>query len=71
VVWTLEELGWDYEYIPVNLIEGTADGAAYREVNPAVKVPAVETEGVVLTESAAICTYPNYAESSAVQGGDG
>ncbi|MHB1241533.1 MAG: glutathione S-transferase family protein [Gammaproteobacteria bacterium] len=57
VVWTLEELGWEYEYIPVDLIQGTAGGAAYQEVNPAIKVPAVETDGAVLTESAAICTY--------------
>lgn len=57
VLWTLEELGWEYEYVPVDLAQGTANGAAYQKVNPAIKVPAIEVDGFVLTESAAICTY--------------
>lgn len=50
--------GLDYQYIPVNLLDGEQSQAAYREKNPLALVPALETDdGAVLTQSLAICEY--------------
>jgi len=57
VTWTLEELGVDYEYVKVNLLEGEARKPPFLEINPAGKVPALKDGDFVLTESVAICTY--------------
>lgn len=57
VLWALEELGAEYEYVTVNLLEGEGQRPAYLAVNPAGKVPALVDGDLVLTESAAICAY--------------
>jgi glutathione S-transferase len=57
VVWALEEVGADYEYIKVDLLKGEGNQPAYRELNPSGKVPTFVDDDLVLTESAAICTY--------------
>src|SRR5688572_24191098 len=57
VFWLLEELGQPYE---IGIIDIPAPGGvpeAYRAVQPNKKVPAIEHDGVVVTERAAICLY--------------
>ncbi|HEX6828871.1 MAG TPA: glutathione S-transferase family protein [Burkholderiales bacterium] len=57
VVWALEEAGAAYEYVPVNLTRGEGRRPAYLSLNPGGKVPALQDGDLVLTESAAICSY--------------
>lgn len=54
--WMLEEVGAAYE---THVLEyGTSMKAAeYLAINPMGKVPAIEHDGVVVTETAAICAY--------------
>ncbi|GLS33721.1 glutathione S-transferase [Mesorhizobium albiziae] len=57
VFWLLEELGQPYE---IELVDIRAPGGvpeAYRAVQPNKKVPAIEHDGVVITERAAISVY--------------
>lgn len=57
VFWLLEELGQPYK---IEIIDIRAPGGvpeAYRAVQPNKKVPAIEHDGVVVTERAAICLY--------------
>lgn len=59
----LEELGLDYQLLPVNIRQGEQKNAAFVAMNANAKVPVlVDTEGqngqgLVLTESAAILVY--------------
>jgi glutathione S-transferase len=57
MLWLMEELGVDYtlEHVDVSK-EGGAD-ESYRKVQPNKKVPAIEHDGVVITERAAISIY--------------
>lgn len=57
VLWMLEEIGTDYRYIHVDLVQGGGQAPAYLELNPAGKVPTLVDDRFVLTESAAILTY--------------
>lgn len=57
VTWMLEELGLDYEYRLVNMTKGESRFPDYLAVNPAGKVPALQTEQGILTESVAIINY--------------
>lgn len=52
VLWTLEELGEPYEFVPVKL----RSQEAYA-LNPSGKVPILADGDLVITNSAAICTY--------------
>ncbi|MEX0953690.1 MAG: glutathione S-transferase family protein [Rhizobiaceae bacterium] len=57
VFWLLEELGADYERVDIDIrAEGGTD-EAYRNVQPSKKVPAIEHDGVVVTERAAITIF--------------
>ncbi|MCU0758999.1 MAG: maleylacetoacetate isomerase [Steroidobacteraceae bacterium] len=51
--------GLDYEYVPVHLVRdgGEQFGAAYTRLNPQSRVPALELDGVVLTQSMAILEW--------------
>jgi glutathione S-transferase len=53
-VWTLRELDVPFEAIEAGQLRQSED---YKRVHPMGKVPALETDGRVLFESAAICTY--------------
>ena len=59
----LEELGLNYEFIPINVRKGEQKRPEYLEVNPNGKVPViVDTdgpggEGLTLSESGAILIY--------------
>jgi glutathione S-transferase len=55
--WMLEEVGEPYEIHPLNLQAGENRAPAYLAVNPMGKVPALDHDGVVITEAAAICAY--------------
>lgn len=57
VVWTLEEAGAEYEYQKVELMKGEGREPPYLKINPLGKVPTLVDGDLVLTESAAICTY--------------
>jgi glutathione S-transferase len=56
-LWTLRELGVDFELVNVNLIAGDNRHAEFLAVNPAGKLPALVDGDVVLTESVAIVLY--------------
>ena len=47
----------DYRAVSVNLPEGEQSGGAYRAVNPQGLVPALEIDGLVLSQSLAIIDY--------------
>jgi len=56
VRWMLEECGCEYETRVVDY--GPAmQNAEYRRINPMGKVPAIEHDGQIVTEAAAICAY--------------
>ncbi|MCP5419596.1 MAG: glutathione S-transferase family protein [Gammaproteobacteria bacterium] len=57
VLWALEEIGADYEYVPVDLHKGEGRRPPYVDLNPAGKVPTLLEDGFALSESAAICTF--------------
>ena len=57
VLWMLEELGEPYDIKLLRLSEGDNLKPDYLAVNPMGKVPALDHNGTVITEVAAICTY--------------
>jgi glutathione S-transferase len=57
VFWLLEELGQPYE---IEIVDIRAPGGvpeSYREIQPNKKVPAIDHDGTIVTERAAICIY--------------
>jgi len=56
VVWTMEEIGVEYEYVKTSPLRG-ARRSSYLKLNPGAKVPTLVDGDLVLSESAAICTY--------------
>lgn len=57
VMWMLNELGLDYEAVPVDLMKGEGNAPDYLAINPTGKVPALVDGGLTLTESAAMQLY--------------
>src|SRR5262249_34498347 len=57
VRWTLQELGIDFEAIPVDLLAGEHRSPAFLKINPAGKLPVLVDGDMVLTESIAIVLY--------------
>jgi glutathione S-transferase len=57
VAWALEEAGADYDYELVALAKGDGRRPSFLRVNPSGKVPVLVDDDLVLSESAAICTY--------------
>jgi glutathione S-transferase len=55
--WMLEEVGEPYDIHLLSLSKGENRAADYLAVNPMGKVPALMHGDVIITESAAICTY--------------
>jgi maleylpyruvate isomerase len=49
--------GIAYEYVSVNLIKGESRTLAYEALNPQGKVPSLEDDGHLITQSLAICEY--------------
>lgn len=57
VLWMLEELGIPYEFHKVDLMTGEGRQPSHLQRNPGGKVPVIDDDGFVLTESAAILAY--------------
>ena len=60
VLWALEEVGVDYEYVDIDFADKSEDGPfgkLYLGLNSQGKVPTLVDGELVLTESAAIVTY--------------
>ena len=57
ILWMLEEVGAPHRLHLLNLMKGEQRRPAYLAVNPMGKVPAIEHQGVVISEAAAICAY--------------
>lgn len=47
----------DYEYVSINLARGESRSASYQGLNPQGRVPALEHDGALITQSLAICEY--------------
>jgi len=64
----LEELGVDYSFEKIELLQGAGQSEAYLKIHADGKVPAIDDDGFILTESAAIVTYlgDKYPESKLV-----
>jgi glutathione S-transferase len=56
-LWTLEEVGAEYEYVEIDLFRGEGRDPGFLAINPAGKVPVLDDSGNVITESAAICLH--------------
>ena len=57
MIWLLEEIGAPYE---IERMDIRAEGGlpeSYRAIHPLKKVPALDHDGEIVTESAAICLY--------------
>ncbi|MEO3999287.1 glutathione S-transferase [Mesorhizobium sp. CAU 1732] len=57
ILWLLEELGADYDLVEIDIRQEGGVPEEYRLIQPSKKVPAIEHDGVVITERAAITTY--------------
>jgi glutathione S-transferase len=57
VLWLLEELETDYELVDIDIRQDGGVPEAYRRIQPSKKVPAIEHDGVVITERAAITIH--------------
>ncbi len=57
VHWLLEELGVPFEFSPVDIRASEGVPEAYRSIQPNKKVPAIDHDGTVVTERAAITIY--------------
>ncbi|HEX2270906.1 MAG TPA: glutathione S-transferase family protein [Pyrinomonadaceae bacterium] len=57
VIWLLNELGLEYEMLPVDILQGETKDQVFRTLNPAAKVPVLVDGSLVVTESAAIQLY--------------
>ena len=56
-LWMANELGLDYEHIPIHFADGSAQTPEYLAVNPNGRIPAIDDGGFKLCESMAINLY--------------
>lgn len=57
VLWLLEELGVEYELHEIDIRAEGGVPESYRKIQPNKKVPAIDHDGIVITERAAITIY--------------
>jgi glutathione S-transferase len=57
VLWALEEMEIPYEIVGMDHPNHDLDSPAYRALNPFGQIPAIDDDGVVVTESGAILLY--------------
>lgn len=57
VLWALEEMALAYELVGLDHPNHDLDTPAYRALNPFGQIPAIDDDGVVVTESGAILLY--------------
>ncbi len=64
-LWALEEVGAPYEYVEVDIMHGHGREPWFLKINPAGKVPVLDDNGTIITESAAVCMHiaEKYPES--------
>ena len=56
-LWALEEVGAEYEYVEVDVLHGAGREPSFLNLNPGGKVPVLDDDGKIITESAAICMH--------------
>lgn len=56
-LWLLEELGVEYELVHIDIRQKGGVPESYRAIQPNKKVPAIDHDGVVVTERPAISIY--------------
>jgi glutathione S-transferase len=56
-LWMANELGLDYEHLPIEIGEAGARAPRFRAINPNGRLPFIEDDGFVLFESLAITLY--------------
>jgi glutathione S-transferase len=56
-LWMVNELGLEYESIPVHFADGSAKTREYLAINPNGRIPAIDDDGLKLWESMAINLY--------------
>lgn len=56
-LWALEEAAAQYEYVEVDVMRGAGREPWFLEINPGGKVPVLDDDGRIITESAAICIH--------------
>lgn len=57
ITWALEEAGLDAQFQLIDLSKGEGNSPEFLQINPAGKIPVLEDEGFILSESSAICNY--------------
>src|SRR3954468_13994677 len=57
VLWALEEMGLTYEVVGLDHPNHDLDSPSFLAVNPFGQIPAIDDDGVVVTESGAILLY--------------
>src|ERR1700757_1739626 len=57
VLWALEEMGLPYQIVGMNHPRHDLDTPEYRALNPFGQIPAIDDDGVIVTESGAILLY--------------
>lgn len=57
VQWALEELEVPYTFSEIDFAAGDTASDAFKHLNPAGKIPVLQDDDLVITESGAICTY--------------
>lgn len=55
--WVMEELGLEYEIVPMNLQAGDQRKQEFKELNPLGQIPVLQDHERVICESGAICLY--------------
>ncbi len=55
--WMAQELGLEFESVPVSFSTGELRSEAYLKINPNARIPAIEDDGFALWESMAINLY--------------
>ena len=56
-LWMVNELGLEYESIPLHFADGSAKTREYLAINPNGRIPAIDDDGLKLWESMAINLY--------------
>lgn len=57
VLWAVEEMGLEHEIVGLDHPNHELDSPSFRAVNPFGQIPAIDDDGVVVTESGAILLY--------------
>ena len=57
VLWIADELGLDYEHLPIEIGDAGAGAPEFRAINPNGRLPFIDDDGFVLFESLAITLY--------------